>query len=146
MTFKWIIFRTDICTSISVGIGNRTHCKKSDLSCLQKLDRKLNIKIFHYSILSLDINVRWGCNYKRALNQVKIIFPYWTKENPNKLHRHLPIWLPQLVFLFWKLSPISSSSCSSCFPLLLPPTSGCSRNAIHRAVILPAAKSICFHP
>ena len=40
-----------------MGIGNRAHCKKSDLSCLQKSDRQLDIKVFHYSILSLDINL-----------------------------------------------------------------------------------------
>lgn len=46
-----------------------------------------------------------SCNYKGALNLVKIGFPYRTKENPNKFPRRLSIWLPQLVFLFCKPKP-----------------------------------------
>lgn len=107
-----------------MSIGNATHWERADIFWLRKFDRKLNIKIFCYSILSLAINVEGGCNYKGALNQAKIGFPYWTKENPNKLPRHLSIWLPQLVLLFWNykaqyfLRLVLSSSVLSHFKML----------------------------
>lgn len=117
---------------------------------LKQFDRKLHIKLFHYSILSLDKNVRGVTiinNYKEALNlRAKIAFPL-KNQRKSKQTPQTSLHLAATTSLSVEnLSPVPSSSCSLCFPLLPHPTSKCSRNAIHRAVILPAAHSICFHP